>query len=137
MNTEKHSSNIKIKSSPQHIKIFVNNKIIADTIKPVWVQESGKPGIYFLPYESIDHTLLKKSWKYFVDKLKGRARFFHILVNGKKIKNACCRFPEASGDAYMLKNYLVIFPGKVDAYYVNGELANDQESGILRETTIY
>lgn len=101
------------------LRVEVAGVTLADSEAAFRVLETHHPPSYYIPQSDILMSLLVPSSRQTFCEWKGRAAYFDIVVNGKRLRNAgwCYPAPTARFDA--LKDYISFYAGSVDAAWVD------------------
>ncbi len=118
----------RMEDSNKHIQVVYNGIIIADTQRAKRILETSHPPVYYLPPEDV------KVAEYFKATIhttfcewKGAASYYTVTVGNKSIPNAAWYYRNPTHPYEALANYIAVYPGKMDACYVNGEKVQAQE----------
>ena len=115
---------IDVLESSRHLRIVVGDKTIAETRRPLLLFETGFPTRYYIPREDSRMDLLEPTDNKTRCPYKGIASSYWSIVAGDKILENCVwRYPDPLPENYKIKDYLCFYNERVDAIYVNDELA--------------
>lgn len=110
-----------------HIQVIFNRLTIADTTQARRVLETSHPPVYYIPPHDIlmEHLfpVHGTSWC----EWKGEARYYSLLVDGKRAEKAAWYYPHPTPAFLAIKNYIAFYASRLDACYVNGEKVEAQE----------
>ena len=116
----------RVEDTDKHIEVFFNDILIADTTDAKRVLETSSPPVYYLPEEDIEMKYFIKSEGKSFCEWKGVASYYTIKVHDKTAVNAAWYYPDPSPAYISIKNYIAIYPQKMDACFVDGEIARPQ-----------
>jgi uncharacterized protein (DUF427 family) len=88
------------------MKAIWNGNVIAESNKTVNIE-----GNQYFPPESVNNEFLTGSNTHTVCHWKGTASYFDVVVDGKVNKDAAWYYPEPSGLASKIKNYVAFWRG--------------------------
>jgi uncharacterized protein (DUF427 family) len=110
-------------ASSRHIRVVLADQTVADTKRPVLLFETGLPTRYYIPKVDVRMDLLTFSDTLTRCPYKGEARYFSVSVADKVYKDIVWYYPYPVNEAAKITNYLCFFNEKIDAIYIDGELA--------------
>ena len=117
----------RVEASTQHIQIVFNGEIIADTHAAKRVLETSHPPSYYIPLEDMKREFLTRTARSSFCEFKGNAAYYTINVGGKTAPNAAWFYPNPSPGYEEITNYVAVYPGRMEACYVDGERVVAQE----------
>ena len=117
----------RVEASTQHIQIVFNGEIIADTHAAKRVLETSHPPSYYVPLEDMKREFLTRTAQSSFCEFKGNAAYYTISVGGKTAPNAAWFYPNPSPGYEEIANYVAVYPGRMEACYVDGERVVAQE----------
>ena len=115
-----------LEDSSKHIQIIFNQVTLADTHRAKRVLETSHPPVYYIPPEDIQHQYLQPTQRNTFCEWKGITAYYTIVVGEKRAENAAWYYPNPNPSFVALKNYVAVYPGQMDACYVNGEQVQSQ-----------
>jgi uncharacterized protein (DUF427 family) len=68
-------------------------------------------GNHYFPPESVNRDLLQPSDKHTMCPWKGKASYYHVVVNGQTNKDAAWYYPEPKPAASEIQNYVAFWRG--------------------------
>jgi uncharacterized protein (DUF427 family) len=116
----------RLEDSTRHIQVIFNGQIIADTHRAKRILETSHPPVYYLPPEDLRLEFFEKTRRQTYCEWKGQAAYYTIKVGEKTSPNAAWYYPDPSPGYEDLKNYVAIYPGRMDAALVDGEQVTPQ-----------
>jgi uncharacterized protein (DUF427 family) len=117
----------RIEESTGHIRVIVNNAVIADTHEAKRVLETSHPPVYYIPSRDIQMLYLMKSPLTSWCEFKGNAHYDTVVVNEKEAKNAAWYYPGPTHDFLVIKDHVAFYPGLMDACYLDDEKVKAQK----------
>ncbi len=117
----------RLEDSNDHIQIVFNGIVIADTQRAKRVLETSHPPVYYLPPEDIKMEYFIPTSRSTYCEFKGNASYYTITVGEKTVPNGAWYYRNPSPGYEKMANYIAIYPGKMDACYVNDELVQAQQ----------
>ena len=89
-------------------KVSLNGKVIAESDKTVIIE-----GNHYFPPESVNMDYFTANDHHTVCHWKGVASYFDVNVDGQESSSAAWFYPEASGAAERIKDYVAFYGNKV------------------------
>ncbi len=117
----------RLEESHQHIQIIFNGLVIADTQRAKRVLETSHPPVYYIPPQDVKMEYFIPTTHSSFCEFKGRASYYTIQVGDKSVPNGAWYYRKPSKGYESMTNYIAVYPGKMDACYVDGEKAQAQE----------
>jgi len=116
----------RVEDTEKHIEVFFNDILIADTTDAKRVLETSSPPVYYIPTQDIEMKYCIKTDKHSLCEWKGVASYYTIKVHDKTALNAAWYYPDPTPSFKSIKNYIAIYPQKMDACFVDGKIAQSQ-----------
>ena len=116
----------RLEATSKHIQIIFNGVTLADTHSAQRVLETSHPPVYYMPPEDIQQQYLQQTQRATFCEWKGTAAYYTIAVGDQRAENAAWYYPNPTPRFAALKNYVAVYPGQMDACYVNGEQVQSQ-----------
>lgn len=117
----------RLEDSTKHIQVIFNGVVIADTRNAKRVLETSHPPTYYIPPEDVHMEYLTPTSHRSFCEWKGAASYYTLTVGDKTLENVAWYYANPVPAFASLKNYLAIYPGKMEACYVDGEKVQTQE----------
>ena len=125
----KHPSHqVDITATTDHVRILVNETVIADTTKPLKVLESRHQPVWYLPLKDVNVDLLVATEHTTYCPFKGHASYWSIDPAQPQLENSVWGYQEPYVECEPLRNHVAFYTDKV-ALEVNGEFQNRQGPG--------
>lgn len=116
----------RLEDSSRHIRVIFNGEIIAETHRAKRILETSHPPVYYIPPEDLRKEFFEPTRRQTFCEWKGQAAYYTIKVGSKTSPNAAWYYPNPSPGYEDMKNYVAIYPGRVDAALVDGEQVEPQ-----------
>ena len=110
---------IDIRQTSRHLVVKDGRRVIADTLRPVALYESGFAPRWYVPREDIDETALKPAEGQTFCPYKGLASYYDIGDH----KGAAWTYPQAWPEVARVSNLVSFEPNKVVVYLDDKQLA--------------
>jgi len=111
---------VDVLESSRHVKVTVNDAVIAETDRPKILFETGLPPRYYIPPEDVREEALVPSDKQTQCPYKGVASYYSVEADGRRVEDLVWYYPEPIPEAAKIKGHLAFFNEKVDLE-VDGE----------------
>lgn len=118
----------KLEPTNKHLKIVFNGKIVAETNRAFRVLETSHPPVYYFPPEDVRTEFLSKASGSSFCEWKGRAGYYDLQIGEARVADAAWFYADPTDEFARIKNHIAFYPSKMDACYVNDELARSQSS---------
>ncbi len=109
----------------QHIQIFCEDTLVADTRQSYRVLETSHPPVYYLPPNQIKLEYLRPESRRTYCEWKGIARYYTLILKDKVIPQIAWYYAEPTPDFSAIAGYLAFYPSKVSCF-VDGEAVRAQ-----------
>lgn len=108
------------------VRVVFNGQTIAETRRALRVLETSHPPTYYLPMEDVQMALFSMTARRTVCEFKGAARYWTLRVGEQTAENVAWDYPEPAPGFAALKDHLALYPGRMEACYVDGERVQAQ-----------
>ncbi|MEM9986136.1 MAG: DUF427 domain-containing protein [Bacteroidota bacterium] len=118
----------RVEAASKHVRVVFNGEIIVDTNRALRVLETSHPPVYYLPFEGV-------KMEYFQEldprrdtycEFKGMARYFDLRVGEQSSPAVAWTYPSPVRGFESLKGHLALYPGRMEACYLNDERVQAQ-----------
>jgi len=117
----------RVEQSSRKIRVVFNDTTIAETSRALRILETSHPPVYYIPPGDVQQRFLLPSDHRSYCEFKGLATYYTLKVGEKVAENAAWSYHNPSSGYDSIKDYVVFYPGRVDACYVDGERVQAQE----------
>jgi uncharacterized protein (DUF427 family) len=102
--------------------------VVAESSRPVRILETSHPPVYYLPLDDVRTDLLERSDRRSTFcEFKGRAHYYDLVVDGRRIEAIAWSYPDPSPDYEAIEDHFAFYPSRVEAATVDGEEVRAQE----------
>ena len=108
-------------NSSRHVKIVLEDQILADTTRPTLLFETGLPTRFYIPVTDVRMDLLEPSGKKTECPYKGTASYYSTVIGGKKIENIAWYYPFPQPEVIKIKDLVCFYTERMDELIVDGE----------------
>jgi uncharacterized protein (DUF427 family) len=111
----------------RRVRIELGGVTVADSVRALRVLEtSHPPTIYVPPQDFADGTLERASGSSWCE-WKGRARYLDVIGGERRERRAAWSYPEPVAAYAALRDFVAVYPGRMDACRLDDELVQAQE----------
>ena len=111
---------ITITPAAQHIEVVVNGVKVAESDRPVLLDETGLPTRYYLPRDDVRTDLLRPTTSETVCPFKGQASYWSVEADGEVHDDIVWSYETPIPDAEDITGLMAFYNEKVDLV-VDGE----------------
>ncbi|MFN3687234.1 DUF427 domain-containing protein [Salinarimonas sp.] len=112
-----------------HVEIVFGGRTIASSRAAYRVLETSHPPSYYLPPGDCDTDAFVSTMGGSLCEWKGQAVYFDVLAGGKRAPRAAWAYPRPTPEFAAMAGYIAVYPGLMDACFVDGERVVPQEGG--------
>ncbi len=117
----------RVEPSRRHVVVVFAGEVIADSTRALRVLETSHPPVYYVPPEDCRRACYLPTSDESFCEFKGVARYFDLAVGGRVARLAAWSYPSPAARYALLADCIAIYPGRVDACYVDGEPVEAQD----------
>lgn len=112
--------------SDSHVRVVLGGVVIVDTNRSLRVLETSHPPVFYLDIGDIgDGVLIPVGGTTFCE-FKGTAAYFDVSAGGRVEERAAWTYPKPSRGYERLLGHVALYPGRMDACYVDDEQVQAQ-----------
>ena len=119
----------RIEPSSRHVVVVFGGEVVAETTRALRVLETSHPPVYYFPPSDYRRACFRPSAHETFCEFKGVARYFDLVVGERVAHQAAWSYPSPAARYALLRDCVAIYPGRVDACFVDGERVLAQEGG--------
>ena len=116
----------RLEGSERRISVVFNGETIAETTRAYRVLETSHPPVYYLPPDDLRMEFFLPTRRRTFCEFKGAARYYTITVGTRTEADAAWSYERPTAEFAPLAGYVAIYPGRMDACYVDDELVSAQ-----------
>ena len=117
----------RLEPSSEHVIVRQGGEVICDTTRAFRVLETSHPPTYYLPREDCRMEFFEPVPGPTVCEFKGVAHYADLVVGEQRIPRVAWWYPEPTRDFLGIRDYIALYPGRVDECTVDGERVEAQE----------
>lgn len=117
----------RLEASDKRIRVEAGGVTIADTTRAMRLLETSHPPGWYLPPDDVRTDLLEPVDGQSLCEFKGVARYYDVVVEGRRFERAVWAYPAPSRAYEALTGYLSFYPGRVERCFVDEEQVTPQE----------
>jgi uncharacterized protein (DUF427 family) len=100
------------------VRVTVAERIVAESVAALRLEEKGYPPVYYLPRDDVDMSLLVRTTHYSYCPYKGDCTYYSIPIGGSKSDYAVWTYETPYPAVAEIKEHLAFYPSRVDAIEV-------------------
>jgi len=116
----------RVEASNEHVVLWVDGTVIADTRDSVRVLETSHPPTYYLPRSAFAPGVLQAVNGHSVCEYKGVASYLSVVVGDRRLDAVGWYYPDPAPQYLDLAGRVAVYPGRLDRVTVDGELVRPQ-----------
>lgn len=116
----------RLEDSTRHIRVVFNGVVIADSQRTKRVLETSHPPTYYLPPEDVQMQYFQSVPRSTFCEWKGAAMYFTVAVGERVAEQVAWAYPQPTEAFESIANYIALYPGRMEACYVDDELVQSQ-----------
>ncbi len=116
----------RVEAVGEEVEVYFSGRSIAYTDAPLRVLETSHPPVYYVPPDAVDEGVLEPSGNTSLCEYKGEARYFDLVVGGKRSKDAAWAYENPSPGYEAIAGYIAFYPGRVESALLDGEAVQAQ-----------
>ena len=105
---------ITITPSTHHVEVKVDGVTVAESDRPVLLDETGLPTRYYLPREDVHHELLTRTEHHSTCPFKGEASYWSVTANGATHDNLVWSYETPIPDAEGITGLMAFYNDRVE-----------------------
>ncbi len=105
----------------QHYQVRFNGALIADCHEPMLLSESRHHPVYYIPKSDLAMDYLERTAHESYCPFKGHARYWTIVVDGKRAENAVWAYDDPYDELPQVRDHVAFYPDRVDEITIDGE----------------
>jgi len=116
----------RLEDTGKHIQIVFGGVIVADSRRAKRVLETSHPPVYYLPPEDVRLEYFTPIPGQSLCEWKGTASYYSIRAGNKNAEQSAWYYPNPTPAFESLKNYIAVYPSRMDSCTVDGEAVTAQ-----------
>jgi uncharacterized protein (DUF427 family) len=104
---------VDVRASSRHVTVRHGDRVIADSVRPKLLFETGNPVRYYLPFADVDLALLTLSDTVSECPYKGDGQHWHLTAAGERIADAAWSLPHPLPESFPAAGHICFYPAKV------------------------
>lgn len=120
----------RLEACQDHVRVEVLGEVLAETRRSLRVLETFHPPTYYLPPDAMNSGLLvPAAGRPSFCEWKGVASYFDVVVGDQRLPRPVWTYNSPSERFRELAGWYALYPGLMDACWVNGERVVPQQGG--------
>lgn len=120
---------VSIEPAGRRLRADIGGETLVDSDKGVVLNETRHDPMYYFPKDDVRMDLLEQTEHRTHCPFKGDATYWTVKVDGRKLENAAWSYENPYPDATGIAGCIAFYPGKIGAWWEDGELIAATESG--------
>lgn len=116
----------RVEPSQRLVRVEFNGHVIAETTRAVRVLETSHPPSFYIPPQDIDMACFEPTSRRTFCEFKSAAHYWTIRVGERVAEKAAWSYPQPAPGFAAIRDYLAIYPSRVDLCMVDGERVQAQ-----------
>jgi uncharacterized protein (DUF427 family) len=117
-----------LEACTRHVQVRLGDRLIGDSRRAQRLLETASPPTFYIPPEDVDQTTLEAARGGSFCEWKGRARYWNVVADDRRVEQAAWDYPEAGGEFAAIAGWLAFYPVYLDCS-VDGEPVRAQPGG--------
>jgi uncharacterized protein (DUF427 family) len=119
MSTLSNASDQPVRLAPneRRVRVFFGGTPVADSVKTVYLFETGHLPVYYFPRADVRFDLLKQTDHHTTCSRKGEATYYSVVIGDRVVENAVWAYPEPIEAVPELADYVAFYWDKADAWF--------------------
>jgi uncharacterized protein (DUF427 family) len=109
-----HGHTITINPASVHVEVVVNGTLVAESDRPVLLDETGLPTRYYLPREDIRIDLLRPTSFETTCPFKGQASYWTLLLGDEAFDGIVWSYETPNEGAEPIAGLMCFYPDRVE-----------------------
>ncbi len=108
-----HGHTITVTASSVHVEVIVNGTRVAESDRPVLLDETGLPTRYYLPREDVQADMLRPTNFQTTCPFKGQASYWSLALDGEVFDGIAWSYEAPIAGAEGIAGLLCFYPERV------------------------
>lgn len=97
---------VDVRDSSRHVRVMVDDEVIADTERPKLLFETGLGNRFYIPPDEVRRDLLEPSETRTICPYKGTASYWSLVLDGRRIEDVAWAYPEPLESALKARDHI-------------------------------
>jgi uncharacterized protein (DUF427 family) len=111
---------IEVHQGTEHVRIEIGGEVIADSRRPLVLEETRCPTRYYLPPEDVRMDRLERTATHTHCPYKGDASYWTARGGDRVVADAAWSYDDPLREREDIRGCLCFYPSRVDAFLVDG-----------------
>lgn len=112
---------IEVRAGTQHVRIEIGGEAIADSRRPMILEETRCPTRWYLPREDVRLERLARTATSTHCPYKGDASYWSVRVGDRVVEDAAWSYEDPLPEREDIRGFLCFYASRVDAFLVDGQ----------------
>lgn len=115
------SAGARLETSAKRVRVVVNGKTVADSLRPALLFETGSRPVWYFPRADVRTDLIERSGHESATPARGPATYWTLTAGNRRVENALWTHERPPAGLEPLKDYFAFAPDKVDHWFEEDE----------------
>jgi uncharacterized protein (DUF427 family) len=111
---------IEVHTGSQHVRVVIGGEVIADSRRPLVLEETRCPTRFYLPRPDVRLDLLERTATRTHCPYKGDASYWSVRIGGQVVVDAAWSYEDPLPERDDIRGYLCFYPSRVDGFTIDG-----------------
>jgi uncharacterized protein (DUF427 family) len=112
---------ITVQPGSQHVRVEIGGEVIADSRRPLVLEETRCPVRFYLPRQDVRLDRLERTATHTHCPYKGDASYWSVRVGDRVVEDAAWSYEDPLAEREDIRGHLCFYPSRVDAFIVDGQ----------------
>jgi uncharacterized protein (DUF427 family) len=108
------------------VRVELGGRVIVETSSALRVLETSHPPTWYLPTSALRDVEVIATGRTSFCEFKGRAHYLTLAAGGRVEADVAWTYPEPSAGYAALVDHIAVYPGRMDACWIDGERVRAQ-----------
>jgi uncharacterized protein (DUF427 family) len=105
---------IRIEPNPNRVVVRLGDKVVADTRRALTLLEASYPGVFYVPRQDADMSLMTRTTHKTHCPYKGDAAYYTVNAGERTAANAVWTYEQPFPGVAEIAGYLAFYPNRVE-----------------------
>jgi uncharacterized protein (DUF427 family) len=116
-----------VEACARRVRLELGGELIADSTRALRVLETSHPPTIYVPPQDFREGALAPASGSSWCEWKGRARYLDVIGGDRRERRAAWSYPDPVAAYAALRDFVAVYPGRMDACRLDDELVQAQE----------
>lgn len=111
---------IEVRPSTSHVRILIGGEVVAESRRPLVLEETRCPPRYYLAAEDVRMDRLERTATHTRCPYKGDATYWSVRAGDRTVEDAAWSYEDPVPERADIRGLLCFYPSRVDDFLVDG-----------------